>query len=167
MPSGARQGGKAVCWEREWQDLGHLPLLGSKGGMIWGSWARAVLVNSNQKRRVLVSFMKFLSKECTKGTFWEARKLLITMAFGEVLSVTCICLWPWELLTEACIYVEEASVSLKFQKSAWPNKKDDWITAPWNSLAKPSTRKTAKATFLKNISCGRVNKQKRVIHFLD
>lgn len=158
MPSGARQGGKAVCWEREWQDQGHIPLLESMGGMLWGSWARVGLVNSNQKCRVLVSSMKFLSKAYTKGILWEARKLLITMAFGEILSGTCKCLWPWELLTKAYIYMEKASVSLKFPKSAWPNKKDAWTMVPWSSLAKPSTiGKTGKAIFLKNINCGRVN----------
>ena len=40
---------------RERQDLGHIALLRSVSGVLWGSWAKAGLVNSNQESRVLVS----------------------------------------------------------------------------------------------------------------
>lgn len=35
--------------QTERQDLGHVPLLGSVGGIIWGSQAKCGLVNSNQR----------------------------------------------------------------------------------------------------------------------
>lgn len=38
--------------EREQQDLGHMPLLGSEGGVLWSSWAKAGLANSKQKEQV-------------------------------------------------------------------------------------------------------------------
>ena len=44
---------KAECRQR--QDLGHMPLLVSVGGVPWGSWAGAGLANSNQRSRVLGS----------------------------------------------------------------------------------------------------------------
>lgn len=34
---------------REWQDLGHMSLLGSAGGVLWGSQAKLGLFSSNQK----------------------------------------------------------------------------------------------------------------------
>lgn len=40
-----------VQGERELQDLGHMPLLGSVGGVLWDSQARARLVSSNPKQQ--------------------------------------------------------------------------------------------------------------------
>lgn len=50
MPHGAMRGGQGrVQAERAWQDLGHMSLLGSTGGIRWCSLAKSRLVNSNQK----------------------------------------------------------------------------------------------------------------------
>ena len=40
---------KGGCRQREWQDLGHMPLLWSMGRVFWGSWAKTGLVNSKPK----------------------------------------------------------------------------------------------------------------------
>ena len=58
MPSGTVRGGQSrVQLEGEAQELVHMPLLGSVGGVLWDSQAKARLVNSNQKKKggVLVS----------------------------------------------------------------------------------------------------------------
>lgn len=41
----------------ERQDLGHMLLLGSMGGVLGGTWAEARLVSSNPESRILVSPM--------------------------------------------------------------------------------------------------------------
>lgn len=65
---------KAECRER-W-DLGYKPVLASIGGVLWGSWAKARLVNSNQKSRGLVSPVgSYLSKERIKGRQWKAEEI--------------------------------------------------------------------------------------------
>lgn len=47
--------------------------------MLWGPWARAGLVSSNQKSRVLVSPMGVLSKGCIRHTGARRQgRLLIT-----------------------------------------------------------------------------------------
>lgn len=51
------QGG---CWQRAQQDLWHMPSLGSKGCVLWGSQAEARLVSSDQKNQ---SFGKLLGVE--------------------------------------------------------------------------------------------------------
>lgn len=43
---------KAERGRREKQDLGCISLLRSMGGVLWGFWSRAGLVNSNQKNGV-------------------------------------------------------------------------------------------------------------------
>ena len=40
----------AGCRQRVHQDLGHMPLLGSLGGVLRGSWAKTRFVNSHKKR---------------------------------------------------------------------------------------------------------------------
>ena len=87
--------------ERGRQDLGHMLLLGSVGGVLWGSWAKAELDSSNQKSRVLVSFVGVLSKGCIRRRQWEAGELLITRAVGEATSGTCIYLRLCRQLSKA------------------------------------------------------------------
>ena len=70
MPQGTTQGSQGrVQAERErvLEDLGHMPLLGIEGQVLWDSWAKARFVNSNQKSGVLVSFVGVLSKRCSRG----------------------------------------------------------------------------------------------------
>ena len=50
-PQGATQGGPGRM-QTDCRDVGHLPLLGSMGGVIWDSQARAMLMISNQKSGV-------------------------------------------------------------------------------------------------------------------
>lgn len=45
---GPHRGGQGRV-QTDCQDLGHMPLLKSVGGVLWGSQAKAELVNSNQK----------------------------------------------------------------------------------------------------------------------
>lgn len=56
----------------ERQDLGHMPLLGSAGRVLWGSGAMTGLVNSNQKSRGLISSTGVLSKGNIRGRPQEA-----------------------------------------------------------------------------------------------
>lgn len=50
MLGGATWGGQGrEQAERGGQDLGHMPLLGSVGGVFWGSHAKDRLVDSSQK----------------------------------------------------------------------------------------------------------------------
>ena len=62
---GPRREVKAECRQR--QDLGRVPFLGSVGGVLWSSWAKAGLTNSNPKRGVLVSPTGVLTKGCMMG----------------------------------------------------------------------------------------------------
>lgn len=92
--------------QAERQDLGRMPLLGPVSRLLWGSWAEVRLVNLNQKNGVLVRSMGVLPK----GYVWyigagRQGRLLITRDFGEVISGTYICLWPYGLLARACTYV--------------------------------------------------------------
>jgi len=48
---------KAECRQKERHDLGHMPLLGFVGGVLWGS-----KFNSSQKSWYLVSHMGILLK---------------------------------------------------------------------------------------------------------
>lgn len=74
-------GPKAGCRQRVVQDLRHMPLLGSRGGVLWGSWAKATLANSNQKEQ---SFGKLLRRSYLGGTQGEdpgrQGRMLITRA---------------------------------------------------------------------------------------
>lgn len=53
--------------DREQQDLGHLPLLGPVGGVLWGSWIRPDWSIPTKKPSILVSSMGFLPKGHTGG----------------------------------------------------------------------------------------------------
>lgn len=70
---------KAGCRQRECQDLGHIPLLGSVGGVLWGSLAKTNWSIQTKKSGVLINSMAILSKECTRGivVFVEPNLLLL------------------------------------------------------------------------------------------
>lgn len=53
---------------------GNMPSLDLVGRMLGDSWAKARVVNSNQKSRVLESLKGFLCKECIRGIPWEAEE---------------------------------------------------------------------------------------------
>ena len=55
---------KTECRER--QDLEHILLCRSLGAVLWGSWAKAGLVNLIPKNRVVVSYMGIFSKGCIR-----------------------------------------------------------------------------------------------------
>ena len=42
---------KAGCRQRAKQELGHVPLSGSVGGVLWGFWTKAELISSAQKEQ--------------------------------------------------------------------------------------------------------------------
>ena len=63
---GPHQEVKAEGRRRAGQDLGHMPLLGSTGGVLWDCQAKSGLVNSNREE-VLVSLTGLLSKGCAGG----------------------------------------------------------------------------------------------------
>ena len=73
--------------ERERQDLGQKPLLGSVGGALWGSLAKAETGLSRSEEQGLVSFTEVLSKGYIRS---RERRLLITRAIGEILLGTYI-----------------------------------------------------------------------------
>lgn len=65
-----------------------MPSLDLVGRMLGDSWAKARVVNSNQKSRVLESLKGFLCKECIRGIPWEAEEeSLLTRAVEGLLSV--------------------------------------------------------------------------------
>ena len=74
------------------QNLLHMPLLRSAGGVRWGSQAKTGLVYSNSKERVLINIAEVLSKECTRGTPAQgvAVRMLIPRATGRIISGTYI-----------------------------------------------------------------------------
>ena len=90
--------------DRDRQDHGHIPLLGSMGGVLWVSQARPRFVHSNQKNRILVNLTKVLPKRCIeqKDAHTPGRQLIIS-ALGEVLSKTYICLLFCRLTTRMCV----------------------------------------------------------------
>lgn len=49
------------------QDLVYMTLLGSVGGGLWSSWAKAELVSSNQRSGILIIFLGTLSKVHARG----------------------------------------------------------------------------------------------------
>lgn len=50
MPQGTTRGGQSRVQTDGEAGPGHIPLLRFMGGVLWGSWARARLVNSSQER---------------------------------------------------------------------------------------------------------------------
>lgn len=60
----SRQSSERVGEDR--QDPGHIPLLGSMGGVLWVSQAKARFLHSNQKNRILVNLTRVLPKRCIK-----------------------------------------------------------------------------------------------------
>lgn len=79
---------KAECRQREKQDLGHKSLIESMGGVVWISWAKTVLVNSDQKEQGFDKFHRGLIKGTHKGKTLGGGRDLITSAVGEVISGT-------------------------------------------------------------------------------
>lgn len=71
-------------------------LLGSVGEAIWGFWAKAGLVNSNQKSGVWGKPHRGLVQGVHKG------RLLIARATREAVSGTHICLRLCKLLSGTC-----------------------------------------------------------------
>lgn len=59
----ATWGGQGRMKAETEQDLDHVLLLGSVGRVLWGSQAKAELVNSNHKKQGFVSSETVLSKE--------------------------------------------------------------------------------------------------------
>ena len=57
--------------ERERQDLGLVPLLGSVDAVLRVSWAKSRFISSNQKRGVVVNSTGVLSKGLTRARPWE------------------------------------------------------------------------------------------------
>lgn len=88
-PGGATREVRAGCRQRV-EDWGHTPLLVSVDGVLWGSWAKARLVNSNQKSEILISH-RVLSKGYIMGRSRGAGSQLITRAIGEVTGGIYIC----------------------------------------------------------------------------
>lgn len=102
MPQGATWGGQGRV-QTEPQHLGYMPLLGSLDNVLWGSKAKARLVNSNQKSTALVSCMGVLSKHKGKPLggwvtvdhkgSWKSHIRNLTFACDS------------EFLSKACIYM--------------------------------------------------------------
>lgn len=53
-----------------------MPFLGSQDGVLWDSWSKPGLVNSNQKSKVLVSSKKVLYMRWIRRRPWEAKECL-------------------------------------------------------------------------------------------
>ena len=74
--------------DRERQDLEQMPLLGSVGGALWGSLAKAETGLFRSEEQGLVSFTEVLSKGCRRRS--RRGRLLITRAIGEIILGTYI-----------------------------------------------------------------------------
>ena len=134
-------GPKAGCRQRVVQDLRHMPLLGSRGGVLWGSWAKATLANSNQKEQ---SFGKLLRRSYLGGTQGEdpgSRGECLSPGPLRVLSGIHISLQPCELLSVALL---EAGTSVSpgpFQVT-WPCRMKVKARMLWNSVNSQQWGKT-------------------------
>lgn len=71
-PGGALQGDEGrVQAGTARQDMGYMPLLGSIGGVFWGTWAKARLVSSNPKKLGFGKLCGRLLREVRRGKPWE------------------------------------------------------------------------------------------------
>lgn len=103
-----------------------MPFLGTLGGLLWGSRARAELVNSNQNSGDLVR-----SRKCIRHTgAGRQERLVYKGCWGShirnlhlLVSVAAMCLH------------EGSRVSLRPLQATWPNIMDAQPAKPWNSLA--------------------------------
>lgn len=113
---------------------GHMPLLGSLGGVFWGSRAK-LLVNSNQKSRVFAKLCWGLIKRASRkgngrqetadqkgcrGSHFRNFHLLVTLRTS----------------IQGMHLHKGVGVSLRSPKAAWPNKMIAEAAIPWSSLAK-------------------------------
>lgn len=130
MLQGATQGCQGRA-QTERQDLGHMLFLGSVGGVLWGSWAKARLFNSNWKSGVLVSSTGIISKG-TGGRPWELEESVSHQGCWGSHIRNLVLLWG--LLSRACAFMR-ASVSLRSLQAAWPQKMDAEAVIPWSSAA--------------------------------
>lgn len=108
MPWGAilgSQGRGQGRSNRYWME--HMLLLESMSGVLWGSWVKAKLVNSNLTSCVWVASRVFYLRGAQEEGPWRQGRLFITRAFGEVISRTYICLWLCVLLSRACTCISE------------------------------------------------------------
>ena len=82
-PKGPHGEVKSGYRQRERQDQGHMPLLGSEGRVFWGSQAKVRLVNSNLRSGVLLNPTVVFSKGHVRHTGSGRRwRLLVTKAVG-------------------------------------------------------------------------------------
>lgn len=91
-PRGAAWGGQGRG-QRERQDVGHRPLLGSAGGVLWVPGLKPDWSIQTNESGALVSSPGVLSKGRTGEGPWEAGRLLVTRLLGE----------SYQKLTFACI----------------------------------------------------------------
>lgn len=84
--------GKTGCRQRETGPKAHAfiwPVSGVQGG----SWTKAKLVNSNQKRGVFVSPKEVLSDRHIKRSYWETRDSVVPKGFCESPIRVYVYLW--------------------------------------------------------------------------
>lgn len=119
-------------------DLGHMPLLGSVGRVLWGSQAKTRLVNSNWKRRTLVtSVVGFY----LRGTQWKGPgrqgELFIPGTFGKIRSWAYTCWWHSGLLSRVCAWMEVGwLVSVYVTAGCLAKKRGCQGRNTWRRLAK-------------------------------
>ena len=89
--------------DRERQDPGHTPSLGSVQ-VLWGSWAKASLVNSNQKERDFGKFHRGPISGAHKEKPWKVGDRAYHKGSRQVISETCIYLRLCRLLSRACAH---------------------------------------------------------------
>lgn len=117
---------KAKCKHR---DLGHMPWLGSVSRVLWTSWAKARMVNSNPKSWLSVSLIGWgwggSLRGHKRGKPWGEGETFDHE--GWLLSRAC-----------ACMGGRGAGINLRFPWATWPNKMDADAVILWSSSAKPS-----------------------------
>lgn len=99
-----------------------MPLLGSVGGVLWSSRAKAGLVNANRKSRALLS-----STASAKGR--RGRESIHHGAVGESHYGFRFVATQW-LPSEGMRLCEGPGVSLKSLQAVWPDKKDAEAATP-------------------------------------
>lgn len=102
IPGGAPQGDEGrVQAGTARQDLGYMLLLGSVGGVCWGTWAKARLVSSNPKELGFGKLCGRLLREVQRGKPWEVGENAYHQGRGCSPDRKLHALWLFGLLSRA------------------------------------------------------------------
>lgn len=129
-PAGATQGDQGTLQtDRKTGPGAHAVM--RVGEVLWGSKAKAKLVNSNQ----LVSSTVVFSKGCTRGRPWEVGETWSQRESYQELTFA----WDSGAVNRGHTLAWGASVHLKLLQDTWQNKMAAESVIPWSSSSQHST----------------------------